>query len=313
MRNIFIIDNRRIQSNCFDEEASLNSYHDNVFRHIAQFQILSNSYPSWLNRKIGVAFAASFDTAKIVQDCDVKSLYELLTPRISFSPSNKVSKSWSFLKDALSKLFPSYAQCSSSNKEHCIVSLFVSSHSIMVDNICEPDEPVLISMKEFCRQINKICEQVALVIRFVCVKTSESGSNILDEQARNIQKILSGCSDCIEFSFIRNTPIHFEDEFKQLQIKNVSPIMSILEFPCLGSLRLQLDVEIIASSLEAVSALHGGLSTLEVFSLVPRKSLNPLCIKGNGMSLKPAAKHRYCMDSYCIHDTWYHSYILKTW
>lgn len=143
---------------------------------------------------------------------------------------------------------------------------------------------------EFCEALHLVPSNYRLRVRLLSTNvsgiSSESWKN--SELESSIQILLKNTlrRNFTSFSSIVNSVLYYDEEVRKIISSNVPTIAGKIVLPQLHGVDCTIYYELFPSTISSAQAVHGGLSSPELFSIAPRDSVDPTCIEGRGLRVK---------------------------
>jgi hypothetical protein len=156
------------------------------------------------------------------------------------------------------------------------------------------DDSVVIDeeIKEFCQSCKKLSQFAKIVVRVVCTVVFHVQSELYSN--KNLSVVHSTAREYfqgnISFTFhqLLNTSIHFGEELRMIMRLCCTSHLISVNFPFLHNIQCSLVLELLPSTvLSADFVQQRGFADPELYSLVPRDSVDPVCLNG------------YCLTATC--------------
>jgi hypothetical protein len=298
MSTYYAVDNRQVPYQDFHTDSSFASYNRNAANMIGKFSMLSSMY-QWLPYPEAIAFARSPEKVTLLPkgQFDLTQVATLLESRhSSLGGSMSQNITWgSYFCDAVQKCgnaiggkcrtaAPSGFSAKSKSGNNLIVLL--STDLCLLGN--QQSRALDNGLEIFCDACIAAHEKYpGLRIRILCVIVSQvnSSDHHMNANLVNVLVRLKELKSFVSFQSLVNSTMHFSDELRCIVSQCVGSLLSCIEFPAQFGANCSLVLNLQPCTGTAANSLHGGLENPEIFSLVPRKEIDPFLIEGKGVKV----------------------------
>jgi hypothetical protein len=284
----FVVDNRLVTFNDFTVDASFATYYRNCNLMLGKYLTLSHIF-GWLPKPEGVLVAQSPEKARLVNGKELNELAigTTLEPRHSCVGSDVSRNTWgTFFVDSLNKIMTDIFSNGGDNERSVTVVCLSPDLCLLGDH--RKNTLLSFGLDGFCETFNvaKNAYPKLNIIIITPIIAHQDGSDHYSNP--NLVHVLAKLKDCaafVTFHSIVNSPLHYDEEIRHIVSKFSTPILSKIELPSYGGSSCSIVVRVSAASRNATNALHPGLETPEIYSIVSRSQMDPRFIEGKGMQV----------------------------
>ena len=241
-----------------------------------------------------IGFAQTPDKVQYLclKSYNLQNLHSFLEPKFScVSGPNIPPLTWRrFLVDGIQKVgdIIKKQNYTGSAAPTYVIYLFSTDTCLLGnDDSAVIDEGII----EFFQSCKKLSQFAKIVVRVVCTVIFHAQSELYS--SKNLSVVHSTAreyfQDTLSFTFhqLLNTSIHFGEELRIIMRLCCSSHLISVNFPFLHNIQCSLVLELLPSTILSADFVQRGFADPELYSLVPRDSVDPVCLNG------------YCMTASC--------------
>ena len=287
---VFIVDNRqasfRIQS--FESEAAFASYHHNMETLIARYICISSKH-SCLSTPLCIGFAQSPDRVQLLslKNYNLKQIHNLLDPKFTCIGDATIPQlTWGrFFVDGIIKIGELIRrQILNGTSSTFIIFLFSTDAHLLGNGTTSIDDGV----KDFFRACNSLSKLSAkIVIRVICTVLTHLQSDLYNNSNFALMHTTAReFASPFTFHQLLNTSIHFGEEIRTMMRLCCPSLFIKIEFPFHDNIQCSLHLELFPSTILSADYIQRGLPNPELYSLVQRNRIDPVCLNGYCLIVK---------------------------
>ena len=292
LQPIFLIDNRQTsyQFQSFEAEAAYASYHNNIENLLGKYICLSMKYTAF-GTPACIGFAQSPDKMQLLKSkCyNIQQIHNLLEPKYTcIGGANIPMLTWSrFFFDGILKirdlLLELVLHDKSKIQKSTFVVLLISNDVCLLGN--ENSSSIENSVRTFLNECGSLISSVKIIVRVICTVLSKpsdfqlcNNSNLMSIHSVSRSHLLT--KEVFTFHQLFNTMIHFSEELRVVIRLCCFSYLVNIDVPPLGNTQCSVLIELSPSTITSADFTQSGMETPELFGLVNRHDVYPICLNG---------------------------------